>query len=285
MKAWPFLLLLARSWMGVLPLTGMAKAEEAPRRIASINMCTDQLLIDFADPAQIMGLSPYARNRARAFHAEEAAKHRLLSGTAEELMVDRPDLVVSSRFTRRSTHEFLRSQGVRVEEFDVANTIADVRTQMLRMGQLTGQTARAEAEIAGLDAKLARLKGNMQASGLRILPLQRRGWVPGGKSLMGELISLAGAGNAATNPGGGGFMSLEAIVALQPDALLLTRDEAMAEDQGRALLLHPAIAALFPPERRIVLPDRFIVCGGSMLADAVEMLDQQLRGIRPRANP
>jgi iron complex transport system substrate-binding protein len=278
MKLWPLLVL-------TFALPGLALAQEPPRRIASINMCTDQMLIDFADPAQIMGLSPFSRNRARAFHAEAATRHRLLSGTAEELMVDRPDLVVSSRFTRRSTHEFLRAQGVRVEEFDVANTIADVRAQMLRMGQLTGQMARAEANVAELDARLARLMANVQASGLRILPLQRRGWVPGGKSLMGELISLAGADNAATSQGGGGFMSLEAIVALRPDALLLTRDEALAEDQGRALLLHPAIAALFPPERRIILPDRFIVCGGSMLADAVEMLDRQIRGITPRANP
>ena len=34
-------------------------------RIISINMCTDQLLLDLATPAQIAGLSPFARDAAR----------------------------------------------------------------------------------------------------------------------------------------------------------------------------------------------------------------------------
>ena len=36
-------------------------AAEQPR-IASINVCTDQLLLTLADPEQILGLSPYSRD-------------------------------------------------------------------------------------------------------------------------------------------------------------------------------------------------------------------------------
>jgi len=36
-------------------------------RIASINLCTDQLLMTLADPPQILGLSPYARDPARSW--------------------------------------------------------------------------------------------------------------------------------------------------------------------------------------------------------------------------
>ena len=38
-------------------LQGASYATELPR-IASINLCTDQLLVTLADPAQILGLSP-----------------------------------------------------------------------------------------------------------------------------------------------------------------------------------------------------------------------------------
>src|SRR5262249_40951345 len=45
-----------------------------------------------------------------------------------------------------------------------------------------------------------------------------------------------------------------------------------AEDQGSALLSHPVLAELYPPEKRIVLPDRLTVCGGPTLPAAFDWL-------------
>ncbi|WP_342341774.1 hypothetical protein [Blastochloris viridis] len=67
-------------------------------------------------------------------------------------------------------------------------------------------------------------------------------------------------------------MPLEKIIAHRPDALLLTRELAAAEDQGSALLVHPALVKLYPPGRRIYLPERLTVCGGPMLAEAIDRL-------------
>ena len=46
----------------VLVFSGMARAADAPRRVASFNLCADQLVVALADPEQITGLSPYAAN-------------------------------------------------------------------------------------------------------------------------------------------------------------------------------------------------------------------------------
>ena len=55
----PILMLIAAA------LTGApAIAQAIPHRVASINLCTDQLLLALADPAQIASLSPYARDPA-----------------------------------------------------------------------------------------------------------------------------------------------------------------------------------------------------------------------------
>lgn len=77
-------------------------------------------------------------------------------------------------------------------------------------------------------------------------------------------------------------MSLEEIVQLRPDAILVGRDDDRAEDQGRAMLLHPAIAALFPPERRILMSESLTVCGGPMLVEAIDNLARQLSALGPR---
>jgi iron complex transport system substrate-binding protein len=77
----------------------------------------------------------------------------------------------------------------------------------------------------------------------------------------------------------GGFASLETIVSLRPDLILLSDTGNVAEDQGTAFLLHPALEQLYPPDKRIVLPERLTVCGGPMLADALTTLVTELERI------
>ena len=250
---------------------------EAPR-IVSINMCTDQLLLAIADPEQILGLSPFAQDAERSWAAGRAMDHPVLSGTAEEVLYLKPDIVMGGRFTRRATRNLLRAKGFHVEEFDPVRNIEESREQIRRVGVLTGHEERAEAHVAALDAAIERVRASASRRNLRILPLQRRGWVSGGETLITELLALTGLSNAASELGlkSGGQVSLEAIVKLRPDALLISRDDTTAEDQGRAMLHHPAINAMFPPERRLVIPQSLTVCGGPMLAEALERLAREI---------
>ncbi len=247
-------------------------------RIASINVCTDQLLLALADPEQIVGLSPYSRDAARSWAATEASKFPLLSGEAEDVLVLKPDVVVAGRFTKRATRELLKEKGLRVVEFDAARTIDDVRAQIRRMGELIGQQDRARAQISQLDTALARARATANRTTFSVLPVSRRGWVSGGDSLISALLNEVGLSNNAGALGLRlvGFASLETIVSLRPDLILLSDGGNFAEDQGRAFLLHPALERLYPPEKRIVVPERLTVCGGPMLADALDRLTTEL---------
>lgn len=259
----------------------VASAEAAPQRIVSLNMCTDQLLIDLAEPQRIVGLSPYARDPSRAFEAARASKLPTLSGTAEEVMVIAPDLVVSSRYMKRETRQFITARGLRLVEFDDPRTLLEARAQIAEMGRLLGAEERANQRLAAFDSALAELRAAARQTSLRILPLARRGWVAGSETLLADLLREGGLMNAAGELGfkAGGFASLEAVIALKPDALLLTRSEIRAEDQGQAMLLHPAIQGLFPPEKRITIPERLTVCGGPMLTEAMRQLAREIRRI------
>lgn len=261
-----------------------AIAREAPRRIISINMCMDQLLLDLAQPEQIVGLSPYARDRLRSWAAERASKYPALSGTAEEILILKPDLVVSGSFTKRATRELIELIGIPLVEFDAVRSLAETRAQILQFGTLVGAESRAVERVAALDAAIIRLRQAAAKQKLRVLPLARRGWVSGKDSLISDLLAQAGLTNAAGELGVavGGFATLEAVVALRPDAILVTRDDFSPEDQGSAKLLHPGIVDLFPPERRIHMPERLTVCGGPMLVEAIDQLTRQIDMIKPR---
>jgi iron complex transport system substrate-binding protein len=109
--------------------------------------------------------------------------------------------------------------------------------------------------------------------------LQR--WVSGRDSLVSSLLTETGLLNPAVDLGVafGGFASLEAIVSLRPDFILVSESGDRAEDDGRAFLLHPALQRFYPPEKRIVIPERLTVCGGVMLAEALDVLTAELKRV------
>jgi iron complex transport system substrate-binding protein len=250
-------------------------------RIASINLCTDQLLITLADPPQILGLSPYSRDPARSWAAAQADSFLRLSGTAEDVLMLQPDVVVAGRFTKLATRELLKEKGLRVVEFDAARSLDDVKKQIRLMGDVTRHPDRASAEIDRLDAAIAHVRQLAARKPYRVLAISRRGWVTGGDSLTSSLLANAGLSNAAKDLGikSGRFASLETIVNLKPDFILVSDDSGIAEDQGSAFLLHPALERFYPATKRIVIPERLTVCGGPMLSEAMDRLASELERV------
>jgi iron complex transport system substrate-binding protein len=264
-------------------LLGSAMAASAANlpRIASMNVCTDQLLLTLADPAQILGLSRYSRDTWQSFAADDARRYNILSGGAEDILVLRPDIVVASLFDKRSTRELLKEKGLHLTEFAVPRNLDEVKAQIRQMGQITAHPDRAAAEIARLDAAIARARQAVADKHYSVLPLSRRGWVSGSDSLVSSLLAETGLFNAAGDLGVafGGFASLEAIVNRKPDFILVSEAGDRAEDDGRAFLLHPALERFYPPQKRIVIPERLTVCGGVMLAEALDVLVKELKRV------
>jgi iron complex transport system substrate-binding protein len=250
-------------------------------RIASMNICTDQLLITLADPQQILGLSRFSRDTWQSFSADAAHRYPILSGGAEDVLVLRPDVVVASLFDKRSTRELLKEKGLHLAEFAVPRNLDEVKAQIREMGRIVGHADRADAEIARLDAAISRARRAVTDKRYRVLPLSRRGWVSGSDSLVSSLLTETGLFNAAGDlgVGTGGYASLEAIVNAKPDFLLVSEAGDRAEDDGRAFLLHPALERFYPPAKRIVIPERLTVCGGVMLVEALDVLVKELQRV------
>ena len=249
-----------------------ACAGEAPQRIVSINMCADQLLLALADPDQIAALSPYAANPTMSFMAARGAKFRHDAGQAETVVALHPDLVLAGSFNDPATLAMLTRLGYRIEHVDAANSIGESIVQIREVAAITGHPERGAALIARIDA--ARQAAIAAAQGRphpTAVVYQRRGYVTGGDTLTGELLSIAGF----TNDGGrlagkfGGFVPLEKLVVNHPDFIVVSSPGVSAVDQGTALLSHPVLTGLYPPSRRIVLPQRLVVCGGPSLPAAL----------------
>ncbi|MEH2623948.1 iron complex transport system substrate-binding protein [Bradyrhizobium sp. AZCC 1719] len=256
--------------------SGAAFAASLPRMV-SMNVCSDQLLLTLADPEQILGLSRFARDGWQS-RAGDISRYPVLSGAAEDVLLLKPDLVIASAFDKRSTRELLKTKGLHLAELAVPRNLDEARAQIREVGDMTGHPDRAAAEIARLDAALARARRAAAERHYRVLPLSRRGWVAGSDGFLGSLLSEVGLRSAAGDLGFafGGFASLEAIVSVRPDFIVVSQAGDYAQDDGQAFLVHPALERFYPPERRIVIPERLTECGGVMLADALDALTAEL---------
>ena len=265
--------------MGLALSGGAASAASLPR-LVSMNVCTDQLVLTLADPEQILGLSRFSRDGWQS-KAGDLSRYPVLSGGAEDVLLIRPDIVVASAFDKRSTRELLKTKGLRLAELTVPRTLDEARQQIREAGDIVGHPERAAAEIARLDAALARARGAVSERHYRVLPLSRRGWVAGSDSFVGSLLGETGLRSAAGDLGFafGGFASLEAIVNLRPDFIVVAQAGDRARDDGQAFLLHPALERFYPPQKRIVIPERMTECGGVLLADALDALTAEVKRV------
>jgi iron complex transport system substrate-binding protein len=260
-----------------------ARAETAPpRRVVSFNICADQLVVALADPTQIAGLSPYATDPALSAVAEDARAFRRIQWHAESTIPLNPDLVLVGPRDRSVTQRLLTALGFRVVEIDFVSTIAQARAQIRQVAALLGHPERGEALLKRLDAARERLARVPRSNATTALLVERSGYSEGPASLAAGLIAEAGLKAPDGAPAGiGGYVSLERLIMMRPDLLVLHSLIDQPRDQGSVYLTHPALKALYPPSRRIVLPGQYTLCGGpgliaglDHLADAIARLAQ-----------
>ncbi len=253
-------------------------AEAAPQRVVSINLCADQLLVALATPEQIAALSPLSRDRKLSYVAERAATLPVHRGTAEDIVKTGTDLVLVGPYDNRYLLSFIAEKGVPVLSLGHWTSLAQGRAEIRKLAAALGQSERGEALIAAIDRALEDTR-NIAPPGRDVVMLHRRGYVSGSDGITAELATHLGLNDAAAKLGlsQGGFVPLEKLIATQPDFIVVSDGRAEAEDQGTALLQHPALNALYPREKRLVLPDRLTICGGPATPELIRRFGKQVR--------
>ncbi len=273
-----------RRWLALAALAALAdvtalqlQPASAADRVASLNLCADQLLLTLA-PERIGSLSPLARDPALSFLARQAGAHPANPGHGETMVVDPPSLVLAGAYDGRARRAWLAARGIDLHLVRPWRSLADGRDEIRRLADRLGEAGRGEALIAAIDTALAASRG--LASGPRtILPLQTRGYTPGEGALVLEILRNIGLTPYAGTIGlpDGGFVRLEQIVATPPDYLLVARETVRAYDQGTALLIHPALVRAVPRERWLVVPGPLLSCEGPATPGAIEALTHEVR--------
>lgn len=245
--------------------TPAAAAPEAPRRVVSINLCTDQMAMLLAAPGQLLSVSMLAREPRSSVMAEAAKAWPINHGLAEEIFLMEPDLVLAGSFTSAATLDLLERLGIRTARIAPAYRLEDVPLLLRQVGGLLGRAAEAEALAAQFEADLALLRASAAESRRpRAALYEANGYAPGEKSLGADLLRTAGFAlvSAEFDLEYGGFLPLELLVLAEPDMVVAGRPRGEGAARGEEILVHPALEALRTRTGGTqVLPDRDWVCG------------------------
>ncbi|MDB6452895.1 ABC transporter substrate-binding protein [Falsirhodobacter sp. 20TX0035] len=245
-----------------------AAAGDAPARVVSMNLCTDQLALMLAAPGQLVSVSALSQDPRASVMAAEAQALPPNHGLAEEIFLLRPDLVLAGRFSSPATLDMLRRLGLRVETFDPESTLDDIRANLRRMGEVLGRDA--TRTIAQFDADLAALPPPATPRP-RAASYGANSYAEGPDSLAGQIIAAAGFTNIAAERGlsFGGTLPLEVLMLASPD-LILRGAPYPGASRAEAVLDHPGLRHLAPQHRT----DRDWVCGTPRILHAITDLQK-----------
>lgn len=251
-----------------LVVSAGAAGAEVPRRVVSINLCTDQLAMLLAAPGQLLSVSHLAREPQSSSMLDEAQAYPVNHGQAEEVFALAPDLVLAGSYTALGTVELLRRLGVPVLQLPPADTLEAAVEQVRIIGAALGQEAKAEAMADSFAAGIAAARGaGPRHSAAFYHP---NGYTTGAGTLADEVMTLTGFDNIGATAGvtGGGILPLERLVLAAPE-LIVTSQPYPGASRSEEILQHPALAAVRDGAGARLHSDADWVCGTPHLLRAI----------------
>jgi len=269
-----------------LACTGMAAADDGtpvskPKRIVSVNLCTDQILIDLVPRDRIAALSYVAADKSVSAIAGEVAGLRLTRGGAEDVLALSPDLILAGQYAATATTLMLQRLGRRVVVVPLANDLKGIRAQVRLIAAAVGEKKRGERLIRGFDARLAALRKKSPSrsgagAGLKALVYGVGSRAAGSGGLAEAMLRAAGLHNyaAGVSLGSSGQLPLETMLLRPPDLIVLGHGRSSYLTIMADNLRHPAFVDLISRRPLLVVPQALYLCGTLRTMAAIEQLAQ-----------
>ncbi len=128
-----------------------------PTRIVSLELCTDQLLIELVERERIAAVTHLAADPGNSAIPEKAKGIPVTRGAAEDVLRHDPDLVLAGPFGVAPTVDLLRRMQRNVVVVPQAADLDGVRAAVRAVAAAVGEEARGEAMVARFDRRLASL--------------------------------------------------------------------------------------------------------------------------------
>ncbi|MEM9190582.1 MAG: ABC transporter substrate-binding protein [Myxococcota bacterium] len=219
-----------------------AQCGPAPERLVSSILSTDEILLSLVPPERMVAVGRFADDPHASYVAEAAGEvEERVVGDPEQLVALRPDCVVRDAFGRPEVTALLVRVGVPMSAVKSVNRIDDIRANVRTLGALVSEEADAEEMIARMDRSLARTRQRVTDLEPPSVLLYTRGYTAGSGTLFDEVLSVAGARNAAAEAElvGHAPVPVAELVRMDPDVILVSNY--LADGRARDLTATPNV--------------------------------------------
>ena len=251
-----------------LALAGAAKA--APARVASLTLCTDELLLMLAAPEQIVSVTHLAQQEAETPLWKQARRYRRNDGSLLSVVGLRPDLVLTMGGGARDRVAIARRLGIRTLDLPFPSGLADIQAGIRAVATALGRPKAGRRAIERIEA----LKRNAPESGLDTILLGGGGRSVAADGLAAQWMALAGL---RQRPLRGDRVSLELLLA-KPPRVLLRSDYRSGQYSGEQRWLSHSLAKGTAGSRTIATDGRRWTCMGPLMIDEIVRLRGKASG-------
>jgi iron complex transport system substrate-binding protein len=259
--------------LALLCLASRAPAADGPQHVMSLSMCTDDLLLELLPPERIASVTYYSRDRSNSYQWPQAAKVRVNWGTVEEVLREKPDLVLAGTYTTPAARALLKKLHWPLLEVAPAADFDEIRAVTKQVAHALRRDAAGESLIAKMDSTLQALAASQPRQIIRVAAWGEGGSIPGKGTLFDAILTAAGGVNIAASLDGGAYSSFEVeqLIAARPDVLAYSSDIADTPGLNTEMARHPLIRRLYTG-RTVTYPGALYSCGVVESADAAAAL-------------
>jgi iron complex transport system substrate-binding protein len=246
-----------------------------------MNPCVDAILLEVADPKQIQAISHYSQDpRATSVPLEWAMQYRATSGSAEDVIAERPDLVISGPHQSIQTIAALKRLNIPLMQIAVPSSVDESKQQIATIAERIGRTDKGRELNAQIDNAMANSRTG--APLISALIWQGGGLVPGEGTLAHEMMTRTGFRNISSSLGlmQWDILSLEGMLASPPSVLLSSKyDSDAGNGDSNRMLSHPIFQRAGVHIRVAQFPSELLHCGGPTIIKATARLSEIRRSI------
>ena len=254
-------------------------AEQAkPMRVMSMNQCTDQIVLALLPPERISSVTWLSRDPSGSLMYQQANKVPINHGLAEEVLQQKPDLVIAGSFTTPATRGLLRRLHYPMIEVGFPETFEDIRATTRQIARAVGEEARGEALIARMDHQIATLSAD-PGPPLRVAAWDGSGFNASKGSLYDLVLTTVGAHNIINELPESGYArpDVEALLATAPTLLVKGAGVGRRPGLRDNIERHPLVRRFWDGPRTLTIRQAYFNCGTPMVGDAMLALRDELR--------
>jgi iron complex transport system substrate-binding protein len=260
-----------------LSLPGAAAPPADLPTVASTDLCADLLLLQLADPDQIVSVSTAATDPELSPFVAQARRYPTNRGSVEELLVLRPEIaLVYQGWNGRGHSDLLGGRGVQVVPLPYPSGWDDTLQTVRDTTALLGRGAFGAALIERTERRMQALADRTPP--LRVLYLRPNGGTAGEGTYVDDLLRRLGLRNLAADSGlrGWGRFPLERLLMTPPDLFLLGYFDQAQPHSKSAFARHPLFRQMLERIPVIAVPAGNWGCGGIELVSVAEDIVAQI---------